>query len=359
MSDSLGERTSGSVVRPAQTGFVNRLRGWVKRYGLSYVSATVAAYIGYFTVRGITASDVAAAFGASVSESAGFFGPIIISEISAARAQAKRRLQTYGWKHTVGTIRDILMEFGLSELLDTGFIRPLAVGFFSRHLGPGVGILLGSNVADITFYAPSILFYEMRKKWTRMQAASLISKSGAHCGARELSDRVDALAKSEVFGSISTEDLEFFATMFKRRDAEDGEVICRRGDEASDFYVVQDGQVNICPRTDGQTAVSLGRSSVLGVYGMFTGGKRTATVIAKGEVTLLTLDYERFHRFMLAFPEGTIALLKAAVLRHITVEQAQASSSHDHDTVRALRLNAQSPEAAIGQPLIWNKDDLP
>ena len=179
-------------------GFVRRLQGWVKRYGVSYVLATVAAYVGYFTVRGITASDVAAAFGASVSESLTFFSTIVISEVSADRAKARRRLQTYGWRHTVGTIRNLFMEFGLAELLDTGFIRPLAVGISSRHLGPGVGVLLGSTVADITFYAPSILFYEIRKKWTRMQARSLVSGSGARCGSSELSNRVDALDRKSV-----------------------------------------------------------------------------------------------------------------------------------------------------------------
>lgn len=303
---------------------MHKLRGWIKRYGVSYALSTVAAYIGYFTVRGITSSDVAAAFGASISESVTFFGAIIISEVSADRAKAKRRLQTYGWEHVAGTVRNLFMEFGLAELLDTGFIRPLAVGLCSRHLGPGVGILLGSNIADITFYAPTILFYEIRKKWTRMKATGLVSKSGPHCGSMELSDRVDALTKSEVFGSVSLEDLEFFATIFERREAKDGEVICHIGDEATDFFVVKDGQVDIYTQPDSRAVITLGRSSVLGVYGIFTGGKRTATVVAKGDVTLLIMDYERFRRFMLAFPEGTIALFKAAVLRHITAEQAVA-----------------------------------
>ena len=37
------------------------------------------------------------------------------------------------------------------------------------------------------------------------------------------------------------------------------------------------------------------------------------------------LDYERFHRFMLTFPEGTIALLKAAVLRQVETQKAPQS----------------------------------
>jgi CRP-like cAMP-binding protein len=66
---------------------------------------------------------------------------------------------------------------------------------------------------------------------------------------------------------------------------------------------------------------TLGRSTVLGEYGMFTGERRNATVTAKGPVAVLTLDYERFRRFMIAFPEGTIALLKSAVLRQMKMRE--------------------------------------
>ena len=38
-------------------------------------------------------------------------------------------------------------------------------------------------------------------------------------------------------------------------------------------------------------------------------------------ITVLTLDYERFRRFIIAFPEGTIALLKSAVLRQIKMRE--------------------------------------
>jgi CRP-like cAMP-binding protein len=73
------------------------------------------------------------------------------------------------------------------------------------------------------------------------------------------------------------------------------------------------------------TVATLGRSAVIGEYGIFTGSKRTATIIAKGSVTLLALDYERFHRFMLAFPEGTIALLENAILRQVETQKASQS----------------------------------
>jgi CRP-like cAMP-binding protein len=44
-------------------------------------------------------------------------------------------------------------------------------------------------------------------------------------------------------------------------------------------------------------------------------GPSTATVTARGATRALALDYQRFHRFLLAFPECALALLKLTVGR--------------------------------------------
>lgn len=42
---------------------------------------------------------------------------------------------------------------------------------------------------------------------------------------------------------------------------------------------------------------------------------RTATVVARVPTKLLTLDYQRFRSFRLAFPEAMLALMKLTVKR--------------------------------------------
>ena len=144
-------------------------------------------------------------------------------------------------------------------------------------------------------------------------------------GPEELKDLVDTLAKSEAFGTVPHEDLEFLATLFEHRYFADAEAICHRGDEANEFYVIKNGQVEVKADFDGPTFATLGQSAVIGEYGIFTGSKRTATLIAKGSVRLLALDYDHFRRFMLAFPEATIALFKAAVLRQVQAQKRRQS----------------------------------
>ena len=64
---------------------------------------------------------------------------------------------------------------------------------------------------------------------------------------------------------------------------------------------------------------------MIGEYGIFTESKRTTTLIARGTVRLLALDYDHFSRFTLAFPEATIALFRATVLRQVQSQQRRQS----------------------------------
>jgi Cyclic nucleotide-binding domain len=312
---------------PRKTSLWSRLLAWAKRYGASEIVGTLGAYVGYFTVLGMTQNPVASAYGGSIGESVGFFGVMLIRDIVADRARAQRRLESYGAKGMSTTIRGLFLEFGPAELLDTALVGPLAMGIASYYLGPWLGILVGKLASDAAFYGYAIFASEMCEKRARAHVKNRLSTRFGKEDTEELKDVIDTLARSEAFGSVSPEDLEFLATLFERRDFADAEVICHRGDEAKEFYVINDGHVEIKMDSEGPTLATLGRSAVIGEYGIFTGSKRTATIIAKGAVKLLALDYERFKRFMLAFPEGTIALFKATVLRQLETQQTTQSRS--------------------------------
>ncbi len=318
-----------SSSNPPHTTHVRALlRGWAKRYGASEITGALSAYIGYFMVLGMTQNPVASAYGASIGESLGFFGVLIVRRISADQARAKRRLTSYGPKQLSATIHGLFVEFGPAELLDVALIGPLAIGFASYYLGPAFGILLGKLASDVVFYGFAIFASEMRERRARAKIRSGLRSRLGNQGPEELKDVVDTLAKSEAFGTVPHADLEFLATLFEHRHFADAEAICHRDDEANEFYVIKNGQVVVKADFDGPTFATLGRSAVIGEYGIFTGSKRTATLIAKGSVRLLALDYDHFRRFMLAFPEATIALFKAAVLRQVQAQQRRQSDKH-------------------------------
>ena len=310
-----------SSIFPDRAEVRSQLRAWANRYGASEIAGAFAAYIGYFTVLGMTQNPVASAYGGSIGESLGYFAVLIVREIAADQARAKRRLTSYGSRQLSATIRGLFVDFGPAELLDVALIGPLAMGIASYYLSPAIGILVGKLASDLAFYGFAIFASETRKRQARAAVRSRLSSRLGHPGPEELKDVVDTLANSEAFGTVPHEDLEFLATLFDHRFFADAEAICQRGDEANEFYVIKDGEVEVKADFDGPILAVLGRSAVIGEYGIFTESKRTATLIAKGSVWLLALDYDHFRRFMLAFPEATIALFKATVLRQVEAQQ--------------------------------------
>ena len=84
-------------------------------------------------------------------------------------------------------------------------------------------------------------------------------------------------------------------------------MLCAEGDVAECAYLIEDGVVDVALH-DKTVAAEFGAGSVVGEFGLFTGRRRTATVVARSEVSALRLDYQRFQRFLLAFPEALYAL---------------------------------------------------
>ena len=64
----------------------------------------------------------------------------------------------------VGTWRNLFIEFGAAEVLDSGVIRPAAMALGVRWLGVEAGIAAGKVAADTAFYGPLILTYEIRRR---------------------------------------------------------------------------------------------------------------------------------------------------------------------------------------------------
>jgi CRP-like cAMP-binding protein len=65
--------------------------------------------------------------------------------------------------------------------------------------------------------------------------------------------------------------------------------------------------------------------AVVGEFGMFTNAKRNATLVASEATVLLSLDYDRFERFLLAFSESTLKLFKQTVQKFIAQQQVLLS----------------------------------
>jgi monoamine oxidase len=127
----------------------------------------------------------------------------------------------------------------------------------------------------------------------------------------DIERRISLLRRSEVFAAVPDAELNMLAAMFEPERFTDGVVICRAGDAADKVYALVAGTIDVI--TPSGETITLQPDNVVGEYGMFGGRVRTATLIARGECEVFTLDYERFERFLLAFPEASLALLKHVI----------------------------------------------
>jgi hypothetical protein len=142
----------------------DRIGTWIKRYGPSELAGIALAFGGSWLMRTATGSAIAAAYGGSIGESLGFYGYLVTREMIKEAYFAGARRAPYGAPEMMRTRRGLLLEFGPAELLDTGLLRPLAMGVCTSLLGWGPGILVGKLVADIAFYLPVIGIYERRQR---------------------------------------------------------------------------------------------------------------------------------------------------------------------------------------------------
>ena len=129
--------------------FASKVWEWTRRYGPSEIVGTVAALAGARLAFSHSHQEAVAAYGGSISEVIGFWGIMWLRDWRADAREAEDRAVPYGLAGTLRTARNLLIECGPAELLDTGLIRPLAMGVFAHYLDRDVGIMLGKLVGDI------------------------------------------------------------------------------------------------------------------------------------------------------------------------------------------------------------------
>jgi hypothetical protein len=140
-----------------------RAREWFRRYALGEVVGLGFAMGSAWLIQAATDSDVATAFGASIGESFGYYGTIVVREMVQEAYAAGSRRAPYGFRQMAGTWRALVLEFGPAELVDVLLIRPSAMWLGQEMLDLPLGILTGKLVADLAFYASVIMMYEIRK----------------------------------------------------------------------------------------------------------------------------------------------------------------------------------------------------
>ncbi|MEQ1510336.1 MAG: FAD-dependent oxidoreductase [Sphingopyxis sp.] len=162
---------------------------------------------------------------------------------------------------------------------------------------------------------PPLHFTENRRWRMQMTRANrFLNLRRAELGADEIARRVALLSAAVVFAHADRSELAMLATMLEEQQLAAGEVLCRPGDKADKVFLVASGGLTVVDAA-GASIDAVQAVALTGEYGMFGALRRTAGLVAIGDTTLLTLDYSRFRRFLLAFPQTALDLLGAGIDR--------------------------------------------
>ena len=145
-----------------------KLREWIKRYGLAEIISLTATVLASWLAFELTENNITTALIATWTGNIGYFGTILIQDIQLATNQLRSKGKVYSLETFYQNVRALFVEFGIAEIFDTFLIRPALLYYFPLIVGNRtLGVVIAKFAADITFYIPAIISYELSKKKLR------------------------------------------------------------------------------------------------------------------------------------------------------------------------------------------------
>jgi len=147
----------GSLRAPLATLRRSSLR-WLRRYLPAELVGTPCALLCGWAAAELTGSTAVVAVAATWGENLGFYGLML-----------GRELRQRGSTSFFVAVRDLFVEFGPAEALDSFVVRPGALyAGLALAPNPALGYFAGKLAADLSFYAPAILTHELQRGWARI-----------------------------------------------------------------------------------------------------------------------------------------------------------------------------------------------
>jgi CRP/FNR family transcriptional regulator, cyclic AMP receptor protein len=134
----------------------------------------------------------------------------------------------------------------------------------------------------------------------------------------------ELLGKVDLFSDLSPKELGVLASLAKEHQHRDGATIVEQGDTSARFYLVKEGQVAV--KVNGRVRSRLGPGDYFGELAVIDGAPRSASCIADGPVTTLSLASFSLRPVLRQHPDVTLKLLAKVVERLRRVERAQLTS---------------------------------
>lgn len=143
----------------------NKAKEWIKRYLPAEIISIVVTLVSSVLTYKLTNSNLATALVGTWVGNIGYFGTILLSDVYGTSKELKLNNRPYTFKTFGHNIRALFIEFGIAEFFDSLFVRPTLMYYLPIWVDDiSLGVIIAKFAADITFYVPAIIAYELSKK---------------------------------------------------------------------------------------------------------------------------------------------------------------------------------------------------
>jgi small-conductance mechanosensitive channel len=195
--------------------------------------------------------------------------------------------------------------------------------------------VVDGGVRERIWYALRRARVEIPYPHRTIEVHQVTEESSARETERLLADRDRALRCVDMLRVLSADDIRRLAEMSEQRMYAPGEVIVRQGDESSELYIIERGEVTVTVRRqNGETELDLARlgpGKFFGEMALVTGDKRQATVRAVSACELLAVGREAMQRILEKTPDLAERISAVLAERQAALDvRASASVGREH-----------------------------
>jgi CRP-like cAMP-binding protein len=128
-----------------------------------------------------------------------------------------------------------------------------------------------------------------------------------------LIERIVYLKRAALFADLPPADLKRVADIAHEHFYTDGEIIAGQGEPGDEMYIIVAGEVKVVASQGDQAERELARrkpGDVVGEMSIISQEPRMATLIAAGDVRMLTIEQKQFEGILRERPETRLAVLR-------------------------------------------------
>lgn len=128
----------------------------------------------------------------------------------------------------------------------------------------------------------------------------------------DINEEVSRLSQIPMLSKVETCKLKLLAFTSKLMEYQDGEILFKEGDPADCAYLIMSGQVEIYVGNseEAEVIVTRGENDLIGEMAIISKQTRSASVRAKGKVTVLRIDDDVFLQLLSSDSEVALDVMK-------------------------------------------------